>query len=205
MSTAELIGPTVDPASAHLNGERVTAVDGEGWLYDVETGEVLGLSELPDDFEVNCHQAADRALEIRSRIEAQVVAVKARRDALNRQLDALERAQESRLKWWDWRFGQQLAAFARSLLSGKSKTARFTWGSVAFRATKGTNRITDMDAAVEWVRRRDPEMVKVVETTTVTAVLALSQGKPLPFLESTGPGEAVTISTGIDTKARAHE
>lgn len=194
MSTAELVlAPT--PL------ERQTAVDGEGWLYDVETGEVLVFAGAAVDL-VDTREKADAVLETRARIEGQILAVQARRQAVLTQLDRLEQAQRRRLDWWERRWGSLLADFARSLLTGKSRSVDFTFGRVSFRATRGSHRITNMDAAVEWVRRRDPELVKVVETTTVTAVVSLAQGKPLPFLESTAPGESVSVTTGIELKVK---
>ena len=48
------------------------------------------------------------------------------------------------------------------------------------------------------MRDVDPERVRVVESVLVSDVLATRRdGDVLPWLESTGPGESVTISTGI--------
>ncbi|MEK9735789.1 MAG: hypothetical protein VW239_00535 [Candidatus Nanopelagicales bacterium] len=184
-------------STTSLITERRTAVDADGWLYDVDSGEVLGIPDLPDEFAVDCVQAADAALEIRARLEARLAALRMRKAALIANIESLEADQRRRLAWWDWRFGHGLVEFARSML-GRGKTAKFVHGSVSFRATKGTNRIIDMESAVAWMRDVDPERVRVVESVLVSDVLATRrEGDVLPWLESTGPGESVTISTGI--------
>lgn len=191
---------SVTPPPPTVATSNATAVDSEGWLYDVETGEVLGLAatRASEVETIDSTERADEVLEIRSRVEARIVALQARRAALNRQLDALEKAERDRLAWWDWRYRDLLVEFARGLLrKAKGRTIRFAFGSVAFRSSKGTNQITNMEAAVEWVKRRDPELVKVVETVSVTAVLSLSEGRELPFIQSSGPRETATIETGV--------
>lgn len=186
-------------STSSLITERRTAVDADGWLYDVDSGEVLGLPDLADGYAVDCVQAADAALEIRSRLEARLASLRLRKAALIANIEGLEAEQRRRLAWWDWRFAAGLIAFARSRL-GKGRSAKFFHGAVTFRATKGTNKITDMDAAVAWMRARDPECVQVVETVMVSDVLAAlaRNGESRPaWLQSSGPGESITISTGI--------
>jgi hypothetical protein len=190
--------------------ERQTAVDGDGWLYDTDTGEVLGHVEVTERFTVDSASAADWALELRSRIEGNIAGIDARIKALNEQLQALRKQEIRKLSWWEYRFGGSLIAFARAMLAGtKGKTARFTWGKVAFRATAGRNEILDMPKAIEFVRTWEPGRVKVVESVNVKDVLAArdtaktvtgeDQAGELPFLVSSGPGENVTISTGIES------
>ena len=184
-------------STSSLITERTTAVDADGWLYDVDTGEVLGIPDLPEDFALDCNQAADAALEIRARIEARLAALRMRKKALIENIERLEADQRRRLSWWEWQFSHGLVEFARTML-GRGKTAKFFHGSVSFRATRGTNKIIDMDRAVTWMRDVDPERIHVVESVLVSDVLATRrEGDVLPWLESTGPGESVTISTGI--------
>jgi hypothetical protein len=191
--------------------ERQLAVTPDGWEYDVITGEVTRFVGLPERFEVNSEADADFVLEIRSRIEAEIVAVDARLKALAAQLHAIRQQAIRKLSWWEWRFAPSLVVFARSILTGKSRTARFAWGSVSFRSTRGANQILDMDAAVQWMRTFAPEKVKVKETVTVTDVLAVRAAlarelgeteEHLPWLKSEAPAENVTISTGIEVEAK---
>lgn len=189
-----------------IETERATAVDPDGWEYDVETGEVLGRADVADAFAIDSPERADWALELRSKIEGDLAGVNARLKAVTAQLQALRRQHERRLAWWDWRFSQGLVAFARSVLAGRSRTVRFGWGSVSFRQTKGHSEIIDMAAAVEFVRAWWPETVRRVETVGVNTVLALAEkvrestgeDERLPFLVTSGPGENVTIITGVE-------
>lgn len=178
----------------------------DGWIYEIETGEILGRADVLDRFEVNSADAADWVLRIRSEIEADILAVDARLRAVTEQLKAIRREHERKLAWWEWRFRPGLVAFARSLLEGKKeRSARFTWGSVSFRRTQGSRQIVDMEAAVAWMRTACPGRVKVVESVTVTDVVKAAgergNGDLLPefrWLSSTGPGESVKIATGLE-------
>lgn len=189
---------------------RNTAVDPEGWVYDVDTGEVIGKDMVDDRFKVDTPEAADWALEVRSRIEGNILAIDERKRAVCRQLDAMRNDQIRRLSWWEWRFGSDLIGFARTLLKGKSRSVKFTWGSVSFRTTQGTTEILDMPAAVAFVRAWEPELVKVVETVGLKAIEAArrqavdatGEDESLPFVRSTGQQESVSISTGIEATGK---
>lgn len=191
--------------------ERETAVDSDGWLYDVATGEVLGRPELPDRFTVDSESSAEWALELRSKIEGDLAAVRARKRALVAQLDALESGILRRFAWWEFRFLPSLVDFARQNLPKKGRTWRCPWGAVAFRTTQGSTEIVDMQAAVDWCRAWRPEAVQRKEWVTVAGVreacqaafAATGEGDPVGFVKSTGPGESVTVSTGVDIKGGA--
>lgn len=186
---------------------RRTARDRDGYLYDVETGEVLGHSEVAEAFHIETAEQVDWALERRARIEAELLAVRARKRALLENLAAIERDAERRLAWWEFRFRPEVVAFARSAIEGtRSRTARFAYGSVAFRTSPGTRQILDMGAAVAFVEKYAPGLVKVARTVNLKAVdeaagsyrEATEEEPELgPFLATSGPREGVTIETGI--------
>jgi hypothetical protein len=188
-----------------------TDVDSDGWVYRIDDGEIVGRIDADERFEVDSVERAERVLEIRSKIEGELVALDVREAALLRQLRALRAAKLRRLAWWDYRFAPSLIAFARSLLAGKGRTAQFAWGRVSFRSTRGTTRILDMSEAVRWMKVRDLAKVKVKESVTVKDVLATRRAvadeygetpEPLGFLISSGPWESVTVSTGIKIEAK---
>lgn len=188
---------------------RPTYVDGDGYVVDAETGEVLGRADVAAKFEVRTREDADWTLRLRSEIEGDIAGIDARLRAMTEHLLAQRAAQVRRLSWWEWRFRPSLVEFARSCLKGKSRTAQFDWGRVSFRATKGTRQIVDMQAAVEYVQAFAPEKVKVVRTVNLEAVDAARReaeraaGEPevgLAFLAEGGPGESVTVSTGVEVK-----
>ncbi len=203
-------------------GERQIGQTPDGWLYDVKTGEVLGLAEDVDDegaklglrgverrYEIDSQDAADWALMVRTNIEADVIALQERRRALIANIDALIAERRRRLSWWAWRFEPSLIAFARPLLKGKSRTVNFVWGKVAFRKTKGTTAIIDNATAIEYVETFAPKLVKVVKSVNVTSVLEAAKvaedatGEPQDaqlsaFLARSGESESVTVSTGLE-------
>jgi len=195
-----------------LIGETDTgpAVDSDGWLYDPETGEVVGRADVPEAFVVDTQEKAEWVLELRSRIEGDLAGVEARLRAVTQQLEAIRRRHVRRLAWWDWKFSSSLIGFARSCLTGKARTARFGWGSVSFRRTPGTTQICDNAAAVEFVRTWRPELVRVVESVTVkavaeakeTALRETGEDEPLAFVVRSEPGESVSIVTGIEREER---
>lgn len=175
--------------------DRLTAVDGDGYIYDVETGEVIDRqATLPDV--IACDADADAALEIRAEIDADIAAHDAKAKALLENLGRQRAALERRIKWWEWRFGSGLVAYARLKLRGKSRTVQFTWGRVSFRRTQPRRMILDMPKAVAWMTSRDPEKVKTVQTVAIADVVALAAGQPLDWLVESPEGENVNVETG---------
>lgn len=190
---------------------REVMTDTDGWVIDAETGEILGRSDLSDRFEVNSDDAADWALELRSRLEADLLAVDARLRAVQEMLGAIKRERMRRLSWWEWRFRPSLEAYARTKLTKKVRTAMFTWGKVAFRTTAGSHEILDMERAVAWVRMWAPKRVKVVETVGIKDVMAAAEiaekatgeKAELPnWLKASGETESVKIETGVEMKLK---
>jgi hypothetical protein len=194
---------------ARIPVERVTAVDGDGWIYDVDTGEVIAHST--DDhqrFEIVSQDAANWVMSLRFNAEATKLAIEARRAAYNANCDKLVRDIDNRLAWWDFRFRTDLINFARSQLTAKAKTFKSFFGSVSFRAaSKGRREIVSMEEAVEAVKRWKPELVKRVETVKLTDLDACQvtaievQGEPDDFagFMKTIPGEeSITITTGVE-------
>jgi hypothetical protein len=169
----------------------------------------------PDDAQdphaIDSEAQADRALQLRAEIEGRRAGDLAMLAAVTRNIEAKIAQHDRELADWDWKFKNRLEDFARARLAGKdSRTLRLTWGCVSFRKTPGKNKIIDMDAAVAWVKAFWPERVKVVETVGIEDVLETLSPKdraktlagkgPLPWLESTGAGEACKISTGVETE-----
>ena len=195
------------------DGRLVPCVpDEDGYLVCLVDGEVLGRVGLDEHFTIDTEAKADWALELRSEIEGELAGIDARIKAVTEQLSRLRKQKLARLSFWDFKFRSQIIGFARTWLENrKERTMQLTWGKVAFRKTAGRTEIMDMPKAVAFVRAWAPDAVKVVETVNQeaikeareNAVAANFAGVPpdLPFLASSGPGESITISTGI-TKER---
>jgi hypothetical protein len=208
------------------------SVDDDGCVFDLATGELLDqkaidlLRALPSESDnaiplhaieelesavapltIESRDDAEYALEKLSRIEGRLLGLKARRDALMKNLDAQIRHEQRKLSWWDWRFGSAVKGFARTLLSGKDRTVRFNFGSVSFRKVNGTPEIIDESGAVEWCKKWNPAVVKVKESVTATnAAKTLEQVRrdledpsySVPFLVFSQDSESVNISTGVE-------
>lgn len=187
-------------------------VDPDGWLFNVHTGEIVGRVELDERFRVETAEAAEWALELRSRIEGDVAGIDERIRAVTAQLRLLRNERLRRLSWWEWRIAPGLILFARELLRGKkSRTARFGWGRVSFRSTPGAHAILDMEAAVAYVRSWAPARVKVkteesvgirdvLEVQAMVARMTGDEPEHLPWFAESGPAENVVITTGIEIK-----
>lgn len=189
-------------------GERNIAVTDDGYLYDIDTGEVLGLADLPELFEVRDEDSANWVLEKRAAIEAGIVARTALLEAAQRNIQALINAERRKLSYWDFRFSPSLTKWAKTMLTGKSKTLQLAQGKIAFRATKGSSSIINDEAAIAFAQDYLPSAIKRKEWVTVTdALKAIEAAKQATgedirpdWIVSTGPSESVTISTGIDMK-----
>jgi phage host-nuclease inhibitor protein Gam len=191
---------------------RETARTADGFIYDTDTGEVVGHDQVPgpdQPWEVNSIASADWVLELRSEIEGEIAGIQAQLEAVTKMLQARKSAAMRKLSWWEFRFAPSLIAFAKSCLTGKSRTAQFSWGRVSFRKTGGNNEIIDMKAAVEWMRNWNPGYIKSKEWVNVSDLLETKKvvdswdeeegmSESLPFLVSSEPSENVTISTGIE-------
>lgn len=192
---------------------RATDVDADGWVYDVETGEVLGHTDVAEDAGVATLEEAERLLELRSRVEGRIAGLQARREALVKNLTAQIAAETRRLSWWDCYHRPRLVEYARAHLPKKGKTWRCAWGKVAFRKSAGTTEILDMAEAVAFVEGLEPSLVKVVKSVGVKAVAEAQRiatelfGEPpaLPFVRSTGETEAVSVETGVDVEPGGHQ
>lgn len=184
---------------------RETAVTSDGYVYDVETGEVLGLTKVPEVFQVADHDSANFVLKIRSKIEGGLSAIDARAKAAAVNFAALRAVQVRRLTWWDRRFGADLIRFAKGALTGKGRTVQFDWGKVSFRRTAPSRTIVDMDAAVAFVQEFAPKQVRTVRSVILSgidaALLAAAEEGcellDLPFLTTGDAGDKATITTGI--------
>lgn len=188
----------------------VTAIDADGWIVNAETGEVIGREGIGSGWTIDSVEAADWALKLQSEIQADILAIDARIQAVTANLQALRRAKVRRLSYWDFRFASQLVTFARTQLRGRSKTAQFTWGRVSYRTMRGTTSVIDDAAALDYVRTWAPDQIRRTEpreTVNVAAiaeahrraVAATGEDDPLPFIVTSHPHEEATIQTGIPT------
>lgn len=195
---------TATEPDAQAEPDRYVETTHDGWVYDLNTGEVIGRVEDDTYWTIDSPEGADRALELRAIIEADILALDARLKALSANLHALRRERERRLSWWEWKFHGPLIAFARTRINKRVRSARFVHGVVSFRKTQPTTTIIDDAAALEFVDTWAPEAVTIKRSVTKKAVeLAIERARPtlgdepLPWVVTAPAGESINIKTGI--------
>lgn len=169
----------------------------DGYLIDSRTGEVLEFVGRPE-WRIDSDDKAEWVLERRGEIEADLAAVRARREAILANLDALERKHAGRLRALDFRFEGELEAFARSKLAGgKAKTWRCPYGTVAIRKVPGRWTWADVadakDKAVEWADRHHPHLV----VETVERKVPLDKLKDAAVLHCSQVGDEIVDYTEV--------
>jgi phage host-nuclease inhibitor protein Gam len=196
----------------------------DGTPFNPETGEVYSIEELqalgamptaqilPS---ITSRTVAEEVLEIRQKIESKIDGIQKRKAIVIANFDKQIKQQQTRLNWWDFRFKDQLIELTKQLLGGgKKKNYTYDFGTVSSRTSNGTNTITDMNLAVEYMKRIDKTKVKVVESVTVTDLIKTREElenlciekdiKPIDitkidfeeFVESSGPRTNWSIKTG---------
>lgn len=174
--------------------------------YYVDTGEVISPEEydevarMPAVAAMSVKDMSDLSeiLERRQDIESKIDAMERRRDIYVAHCNKMIGKERRKLDWWQRLYAPQVISFAKQWLAGgKDRTLTTPFGSVAFRNTRGKNKIANMTDAVEYVRNIDPSKIRVVESVTITTLKELVEVPGnLPFMRSTGPGESATIDTG---------
>ena len=180
--------------------EQNTFVSADGYLINADTGEVL---EAVDPG-LEGRELCEWSLAKRMDAEAQILALSAKRDAIVGNIERQIKEQEQRVSKLAWKYDALIESYARDVLKAtgeKTKTVKFDHGSVSFRSSKGTNEITDMDAAVAFAEKYKPDIVKVRKSVNVTDCLDVAKSGivagELTFIKSSGPKETVKIETGV--------
>lgn len=185
--------------STALDHPRPVTLDEDGYVFDDQSGEVLGRlddrSGTLQPFEVThpdgtvetlqawvpAEQAAepqpirtrdeaDAVLAELARLESRALAFDQLKAAVTRRLDAEANRLRRKAAWVERQRGPQLEAFARDQIgTGKRRSLNLTWGTLALRKVPGRFRILDQAAAVAWCEANRPELVKTTKSVTPTA------------------------------------
>jgi phage host-nuclease inhibitor protein Gam len=175
----------------------------DGYQYDLETGEVCGMASqvpsvpLKETFVADTIEKVEWVLSKRMDAEIIVYALKVKLAAITENITSMITAEERKLTWLDARFGLDLREYAASHLTGKAKSVKTTYGTLAFRASAGSIKITDMAKAVEWANTNAPEAIKVTSHVVVTPLKDREGDLPTDCFTVTGPHESFSIKTGI--------
>ncbi len=134
----------------------------DGYLIDVETGEVLSLAGHDPAFHVTDRTSAEWVLEKISRNTSALKALEIRRNEIMENLEAQQREIERRADWLNQRFGAELKDWATRQLAGqKRKSLQLDHGKVGFRQTHGSVRVFDQITAVQWLQQHCPRAVQM--------------------------------------------
>ena len=147
-------------------------IDGE--LWDEETGEYAGPvsgwikgDETPEDL-------ALLVMRKRMDIEANIMAEKAKMDAVVENFRKLIGKHQARLEWLEHRYNSQLAEYAMSQLPRKadgtlrSKTWTCPYGTVGFRTIAPKVAVEAEETALEWAKKNCPAAIKLKESILVS-------------------------------------
>jgi len=206
----EALTPEIVEEIINVPQTRTEMIDEDGFIWVLETGEVIGHVKerevVEDRFKIESTEAAEWVLQLRSEAEGKVLGLVARKAALIEQMDKVIAKSMRRISYWDFRFRDELIAWARTQLKGKEKTLQLAWASISFRESRGSNVIVSDEEALRYVETYAPQLVKVKRSVGIKEVLEAKkiaesitdekQGE-LGFMKHTGPSETVKISTGI--------
>jgi hypothetical protein len=151
--------------------EPQTQIEENGFLIDAETGEVVGLAGVKEDFTVTDEKSADWVLEKLMDSETQVARLNIKLKALTENIQTQIKAEERKQNFLKFKFGPALEHFARVALEGKkTKTLPLTFGKLSLRTVKGGLRVADAQKALEWAKNFFPGAIKVTETFQISLV-----------------------------------
>lgn len=211
MEATEATPFVYDPAIHEItdDGYAINKSDGEivgcvGGYWDGNKAAPFCYGEtLP--FSIECHADADELLERIANHEAAVLAIEARRAAMNANLDSQLVDHKSRLAYLERFQVPQAIEWAKRNRPSKGKTIKLDNGQICIRATQPTIEITDEAKALELVKGYAPDMVKVKESVSVEAVKAAMAAKKALYgpgyvfegITEQAAGEKITLRTGI--------
>ena len=192
----------IEPTTDDQAEPRTEWVD--DYLIDLETGEIIATREPA--FRVYSIGSAEWVLDRIGRREAAIGALRARREAIINNLEAMIKAEQRRLDGLHYRFDGELESFARAELErtgGRTKTLRTAFGSVSFRIVKASRKIVDMTAAVAWAKDWMPEIVRVKEDVLLSDLYADPDDPRViliqePWLERRPEEERCYVRTGLE-------
>lgn len=155
----------------------------DGYLCDAETGEVLGLVEMPKEtFAVVDEDSLDWVLGKILDAESDLIAIERsaeviRARAVLANVEKMRKEKQSRLDWLHARFDGEIREFTAKALEGKKgRTLKRSLGSISLKTVKGGIRLADEQTAIELARLKFPEAVRVVPATEKFMISQLNPG-----------------------------
>ncbi len=161
----------------------------DGYIIDVNTGEVLGIVGLPkEEFVIDSQEAADWVFSKMLEAESELAAVLQSPHVLHAKAiinnaAAIEKEKRRRIEWLHARFDNELGRWARPNLKGKTKTVKSILGSVSFRLQNGGLRCIDAAKGLIWAKLAGKShTVKTEEKFLVSELTDTDQEQLIEFL-----------------------
>ena len=107
-------------------------------------------------------------------IEANIMAEKAKMEAVVENFKKMIGKHQARLEWLEMHYGKELEAYAMSQLPRKAdgtykvKTWTCPYGTVAFRTVAPKVAVEAEDVALEWAKKNCPAAIKLKESILVS-------------------------------------
>jgi hypothetical protein len=176
----------------------------DGLVWDVETGECLGVA-TPEPFIIADEDSANWVLKKMQEAEAKIEAIDKTPEviaarALIANADSMKKDAERRYAGLERRFGKELARWAKGQLQGKSKTFKGIFGSISFRDASDRIVVADEELALTWAKVHAPSAIKRTEKFLISeAKDKIDMKNPIAkkaFAIEKG-GETFKIKTGV--------
>ncbi|MBX7132581.1 MAG: host-nuclease inhibitor Gam family protein [Fimbriimonadaceae bacterium] len=196
--------PTRETEAPETGLAAIVTLDGVVYEVDPDTGEVLSARAEFPEFRVDSREHADWVLGKMMAIDAELAAIDTaaivqQARAILENAEAKKKDLQRRRDSLEWRFGPELAEWAKSQLT-KTKTWKGFYGSVSFRASAAKIKVADADKAAWWALGACPDAARVTfdlaaiadpDTRQVIADLAGEQRDAVKasFLVSLMPSE----------------
>ena len=173
-------------------------INKDGYFVNPETGEVVGHVEASDRFTVTDIKSAEWVLAKIQIEEAEAAALETRLRAIAENIGAMKRQHERQREWLLGMYTADLKAFAEAELVGKkTRTLPTPYGSLSFRASVGSVKITDAEAALAWAEENAPDNIKTTRTVLVTGLKDRADELPADAFEYSPAADKFYIKTGL--------
>ena len=185
---------------AAMESAQLTTIEFDGYIINNETGEVVDLISPAQEFHVTDASSADWVLQKLCDAESEIARRRLIIASVIERQETEIRAQERRIEYLKFRFGQELEAFAKENLPANKKTWKGTYGEVSFRLTSPRLDVVNEGDAIRWAQANAPDAVKVETSLLKSKLPAELLDLPAAALGSMGlsavpAGESVTIRT----------
>lgn len=168
----------------------------DGFIVDVDSGEVVGLAGHDPAFHITDRTSAEWVLEKMSQNATALKALELRRETLLQNLERQQQEIERRAAWLNHRFGAELREWATSQLAGqKRRSLQLDWGKIGFRKTHGAVKVFDVPNAVFWLEKHCPKAVQMEPKVLVSQIPEnLRDALPTNCFDYTPPEDKFYIS-----------